>query len=388
MSRARLGAAARTLALVVVAGAAPAAAAPPASAPGPLRVIILGDTRPKVHFEHAADARIAPAIFAAVAAERPVLAFHTGDYVERGSDPKRWERFAAALAPITAAGVRFYPVAGNHEYLDRLYQRSRNALGGYLRAFAFPARDARGHALPAPRPDARPPTGPRWYSVLERGALFIVLDTNAADDDGSFAKDVTPLADWDAQAAFLRHHLAWADRDPRVRHVLVLMHHPMYTRNSRHPSPRALWDFPLGSPEERRARSLKRSLDASRKLRAVLSGHNHNYERYVCERDGGGPVLYAVIGGGGAPATPLTHPPTGPRFGPLGALPNACVAVRDGYRQPHGIADAAPVYGFVRLEIDDAEVRYEMVPVGVKHPKPDRVRLTAPRGPDARVAAY
>jgi hypothetical protein len=273
--------------------------------------------------------------------------------------------------------VPLYPVLGNHEYFDHLFLRSRSALAGYFRQFDLPRKDAFGRPLPAGQPDARPPQGARWYSVLKGGALFIVLDSNNLDDlDGvRVRKDVMTLAEWDAQLRFVREHLEAADRDPRVHHVFVLLHHPLYTRSTAHGSARPLWDFPVGSAAERGERTLKRWLDGSRKLRAVIVGHVHNYERYTCERGELPPVLYLVVGGGGAPGRGLKGPLHGARFGPTPPLPNACLTVKGGYRATTKVPDGVPVWGYLRMAITPAEVRFEMVPVAVQQP-PDRLRLT------------
>ena len=367
--------------ILVAAVARPSRAAPasaPSSAPAtaPLRVVVLGDTRPQLLGERAPAGPV-QTVFEAVAREKPDLVFHTGDFVDRGASRSAWKRFAAAAAPLRQAGVTLYPVLGNHEYFDRLFLRSRSALAGYFRAFDLPRKDAFGRPLPAARPDAQPPQGPRWYSVLRAGALFIVLDSNAIDDSGGarVRQDLMTLAEWDAQLQFLREHLGAADRDPRVRHVFVLLHHPIYTRSAAHGSVRPLWDFPLGSPAERASRTLKRWLDASQKLRAVIVGHVHNYERYTCDRGSLPPVVYFVVGGGGAPGRALKGPTHGEHFGPTPPLPNACLAVTGGYRTSNKVPDGASVWSYLRLAITPTEVRYEMVPVAVQQP-PDRGRLT------------
>jgi 3',5'-cyclic AMP phosphodiesterase CpdA len=355
----------------------PAVAAPASApaAPTPLRVVILGDTRPPLVAERAPAGPV-KAVFEAVAREQPDLAFHTGDFVDRGASRSGWRRFTAEAAPLRAARVPLYPVLGNHEYYDHLFMRSRGALEGYFRAFDLPRKDAFGRPLPTVRPETRPPQGPRWYSVLKGGALFIVLDTNNLDDLGGarVRKDVLTLPEWDEQLRFVREHLEAADRDARVQHVFVLLHHPIYTRSSAHGSARPLWDFPLGSAAERRERTLKHWLDRSQKLRAVLVGHVHNYERYTCERDGLPSVVYFVVGGGGAPGRALKGPAHGERFGPTPPLPNACLSVKGGYRVAKKVPDGVPVWGYLRLTITPTQVRFEMVPVAVSQP-PDRGRL-------------
>jgi hypothetical protein len=355
------------------AGAAPAPASAPA--PAPLQVVVLGDTRPKLLGEGAKGGPVQE-VFAAVAREKPDLVFHTGDFVDRGASRSGWKRFALDAAPLRQAGVPLYPVLGNHEYFDHLFMRSRGALAGYFRAFDLPRKDAFGRPLVAARPDERPPQGPRWYSLLKAGALFIVLDSNGIDDAGGahVRHDLITLAEWDEQMRFVREHLEAADRDARVRHVFVLLHHPIYTRSSAHGSARPLWDYPVGSPAERASRTLKRWLDGSQKLRAVLVGHVHNYERYTCDRGQLPPVVYFVVGGGGAPGRALKGPTQGEHFGPTPPLPNACQAVTGGYRVSNKVPDGAIVWSYLRLAITPTEVRYEMVPVAVQQP-PDRGRL-------------
>jgi hypothetical protein len=376
------GVLAAALALLIAGAGGGAAAAPPgppasapSAAPAPLRVVVFGDTRAPLPGERSRAGPVVDVI-AAVAREHPALAFHTGDFVTRGASRSGWRHALAGLAPLKAAGVHLYPVLGNHEYFDRLFLRSRKALRGYFQSFDFPRRDAFGRPLPAVDVEARPPRGPRWYSVLKAGALFLVLDSNVVDDQGGvrLRTDLHSVAEWDEQMRFVRDHLVAADRDPRVHHVFVLLHHPIYTRSTGHPSARPLWDYPRGTPAERQARTLKHWLDQSRKLRAVLAGHVHNYERYVCERDGLPPVIYAVVGGGGAPGRPRTGPPPGARFGPLPPLPNSCAAIRGGYRATTKAPDGVPVWGYLRLTVTPAAVAFEMVPVANGQP-PDRFRI-------------
>lgn len=198
--------------------------------------LVEGDTRD----DDAAHA----AVVAAMQRELPDLVLHVGDMVRDGADEAQWRRFFAIEQPLLASAP-LYPAVGNHELIDDA--------GGvsYHRYFVLPGE------------------GPaRYYRFRVANTLFVSLDGN---DSQSLV-----------QARWLSRTLAEAAADRSVRHVFVFVHQPPFSSGifcGLAPE-QGLW-----IPEFERY-----------KVRAVFSGHEHNYERLA--RNG---VRYFVTGGGGAP---------------------------------------------------------------------------------------
>ena len=114
--------------------------------------------------------------------------------------------------------------------------------------------------------------GPRYRRKVGNVELF-VLNSNAVDD---------------AQTRWL----AGALKTSRARWKIAVFHHPAFTCGAyrAHPGVVARW-VPL----------LERH-----RVRLVLSGHDHNYQRFAARRG----VTYVVHGGGGAHLYPLESCPS------------------------------------------------------------------------------
>jgi hypothetical protein len=228
---------------------------PDAELPDPLVLIAYGDMRFTQTTETGAtNPGARQALVAKVAAENPSAMFLNGDIPWHGVDAD-YAVFLDETRLWRERHLRVYPALGNHEFSACL---DSACLERWWAAF----------------PQLR---GRRWYSVaVGTKVVGIELDSDASLLPGN------PQRIWlEAQIAGL---------DPRVRLVLIIMHHPpvadMQSNDTSHnprPNETALADY------------LEAVAPASPARFVVSAGHIHNYERF--SQNG---VTYLVSGGGGA----------------------------------------------------------------------------------------
>ena len=153
-------------------------------------------------------------------------------------------RLPVGLAPVNA----FFPALGNHDYSDS------SGPGDYLRYFTLPGTgfvNSSGNE--------------RFYDYVEGPVHFFVLNSNPEEKEG--VKSTSRQAEW------LRAQLAASTSPWNV----VYDHHAPYSSGALHGStPYMQWPFAAWGAD------------------AVISGHDHTYERIV--RDG---IVYFVNGLGG-----------------------------------------------------------------------------------------
>ncbi len=196
---------------------------------------VYGDTRNGGEVERALVDRIL--------ADKPSVAFHTGDVVTRGDDEDSWRSFFANEEKLLASvPVLFAP--GNHEIYGDV---SGAAFDRYLR----PAGETN-----------------HYYSRRFGSMRMIVLDGNHPDDP--------------KQTAWLERALAQARGESGVRHIFVMLHQPPFSIGSH-----------CGAASEQ-AEWL--ALYERYGVRAVFGGHDHGYGRFRYHGRS-----YFVSGGGGAP---------------------------------------------------------------------------------------
>lgn len=203
-----------------------------------LSLVVLGDSRDGAEVSHKLMMRADELA--------PDLILGTGDIVDDGASESDWQEFFDS-AGIALRHVAYYPALGNHERRGR-----REAPVGYRRYFSLPGGTA------------------DYYSVSYGATRVVMLDSTAL---GAALTDET---------AWLDRELASARHDATIRHIVVCMHHAMFSvgRHGGSPGLRDRW-----TPLFERAR-----------VTMVISGHDHAYQR--AEHGG---VRYFVTGGGGAP---------------------------------------------------------------------------------------
>lgn len=181
-------------------------------------------------------------IAAAIAKRQPGAVFHAGDLSSRGSDQKHYDKFFSLSRPITSV-CPIYPARGNHDGDKALFLKNFPHLGGKT-----------------------------YYSVEHDSLLFVILDTNLS------------LKPRSAQFHWLRKTLSEKNSLPRI----LVMHHPIFSSGYH------------GGRDEYAI--LLPSMLESGNVKAVFSGHDHNYERL--ERKG---ITYFVTGGAGGTLRPKQH---------------------------------------------------------------------------------
>jgi len=219
------------------------------------RIVVYGDTQSRHPLEFwkkdttPARRRVAYR----VAQLRPDLVINAGDLVDRGGSASAWTTFDEENAWLRRQGVPYYPVLGNHDFMGGTIAE---ALDNFFSRFPYLNRR-------------------RYYDLRVGPVAFIMLDSNF---------DKLANVEIRGQLRWLQQTLDQCERDPSVRLVVIVAHHPPFTNSSSIP------------PSIRVTHFILPLLSGTAKCRLFFSGHVHSYERF---RVGG--VNYIVTGGGGAP---------------------------------------------------------------------------------------
>jgi hypothetical protein len=229
---------------------------PNSSLSNPLVFIAYGDTRFTSTSETVATSpAVRQALIAKIAAESPAALFINGDLPWHGV-AEDYEVYRTETHIWRDGHLRIYPALGNHEFSACI---ESSCLDRWWETF----------------PELR---GRRWYSVaIGPKVVGIALDSDA------------PLSPGSEQRSWLENQVA--SLDPKVRAVLIVMHHPPVAdvqtgdRVDHNPRPN----------EESLAAYLQKAAAHSAARFVVCAAHIHNYERLA--QDG---VMYLVSGGGGA----------------------------------------------------------------------------------------
>lgn len=178
----------------------------------------------------------------------PDLVLHTGDIVNKPSEPADWDLFFEIERDLMRQ-ITLFPALGNHE----------REHADYFDAFHLPNNE-------------------RWYSFDYGQAHFTVLQ---ADGYAVWTR-------YEPQYAWLENDLAASS----ARWKIVMLHYPPYSSG-------------LHSAEAGvvKVRKLLAPMFERYGVDLVISGHDHDYERSVVNG-----VTYIVSGGGGAPLYPRKNP--------------------------------------------------------------------------------
>lgn len=165
---------------------------------------------------------------------QPTTVFIGGDITQNGSRQEEFDKFFEVMQPLSKI-AKIYPAMGNHDKDTDLFLTS------------FPQVDSL-----------------TYYSVDRDSVIWIILNSNLKMAPGS------------KQYNWLVRQL----ETHQDRTVVVIMHHPVYSSG------------PHG--DEKGFNLLLPTLFKKYSVAAVLSGHDHMYER--SGKDG---IHYIVFGGGG-----------------------------------------------------------------------------------------
>jgi hypothetical protein len=216
-------------------------------------IVVLGDTQRTSFFEllvgreQNEEARLA-LVQKIAAEERPAFVVHLGDMVARGADSAEWEYFDRLISPLTARGLRIFPVLGNHDYWGSDSAALRNARKRF------------------------PQLVNTWYALQHHGLGLVWLDSNLEGEQAG------------KQAAWFERTLRGFDSNAEIRGVLVFSHHPAFTNGKGR------------APDEYVTSALLPLFFKAKKPVAWLSGHVHGYEHFTANER-----TFLVSGGGGGP---------------------------------------------------------------------------------------
>ena len=114
-----------------------------------------------------------------------------------------------------------------------------------------------------------------YYTHTEENTLFIVLDIWERGEERAILGD---------QLKWLQDQLNSASADTSILNIFLFMHMPLYPQGKH------------SGENLRNANELHQLFLQHNKIRAVFSGHDHMFNKYV--KDG---VIYITTGGGGSP---------------------------------------------------------------------------------------
>jgi acid phosphatase type 7 len=222
----------------------------PATPDEPFTFIVLGDTRSSYGDADGGCGGSRPRIRDLILGEAPDFVLHTGDLVRGGNEAHYADFFACYRALLKH--VVFFPTVGNHEYFPR---DSSAPIQHFVHYFRYPRTEARQ----------------TWYAFTYGNSRFIQFDAD-------------PVVH--APVRWLDEEIAAAEKDPAIEHIFISFHAPPYTSGygpGGFAAPRTI------------SREHIETHAASGKIRAVFTGHIHDYEHL---RKKG--IDFVVSGGGGA----------------------------------------------------------------------------------------
>ena len=195
------------------------------------------------------------AVLTAIADDKPDMILMLGDQVSTGDDDNDWSYFDGLMTRINSAKIPVRSIMGNHDY----GHDKRHCVRLFLERFPYENELANG--------------------VVRLGDIALVsVNTNFVDmGHAAVAKQAEQYRSW----------LKELEEDPTVRGVIVAAHHPPYTNSA------------LGANSGVISMFATPFYQAS-KTRMFLSGHVHNYERFIT-----GDKQFVVSGGGGGPLRPV-----------------------------------------------------------------------------------
>lgn len=177
----------------------------------------------------------------------PLAAVCCGDIMIPSANESEWLSFNKASEPVSKK-MPLLLARGNHDGNDPESEALMRLYGHISSAYFY-------------------------YSHYENDALFIILDTYEAGNTGAIGPE---------QLYWLKNSLDSASLNMSVNHIFVFMHQPLYPQGKHKGQD-------LANADE--LHNIFLNYD---KIRAVFSGHDHLFNRYI--KDG---LTYITTGGGG-----------------------------------------------------------------------------------------
>jgi len=293
--------------------------------------------------------------------ERAAFFFHLGDVVYDFGEStyyydQFYEPFRNYMAPIFA-------IAGNHDsFVVPDTPKGDEALETFGRNFCAEGPQITKEARTLHRTAM---TQPGVYFTLDAPFVRIIgLFSNALEDPGVISSQSGHWANVpDFQLDFLRAQLERVKKEQYKGAVLLAVHHPPFSYSPMADAPAAIGNH-AGSP------LMLRQIDTICKdvgiyPHALLSAHQHNYERYTRTLQFAGKefeVPFVVCGSGGHHLNPVVQARRGqpvqrPRFGSdVGYLdPNPAVESRGLILENYD--DNQTHYGYLRVTVTAEQLR-------------------------------
>jgi Icc-related predicted phosphoesterase len=222
----------------------------------PTTIAIVGDLQrtsdaEKIFMSRSDNHRERAMILDQVAEDKPDMLLLLGDQVGTGDNDNDWSYFDSVMSKVKDAQIPVRSIYGNHDYG---YDKGR-CIRNFTERFPY-----------------QPEYG---ASMVKLGPIALVtVDTNFSE--------LSPR-EIERQAEQYKKWLGQLEEDPEVKGVLVAAHHAPYTNSELGANPAVISMF-------------AQPFYNARKTRMFLSGHVHNYERFVT-----GDKTFIVSGGGGGP---------------------------------------------------------------------------------------
>ena len=263
----------------------------------PFKFVVYGDLRETDPSNTtAADPVRRKALIDKIADEHPAFVGVTGDLALTGSNAADWAQWDKETK--VWSGLEIFPIIGNHDVRGDESQ----ALANFFKRFPQLNNN-------------------RYYAAQYGNVRVLGLDSDLMVDDSS------PEMLWVKDQ--------FNNIPPATDFVLVLLHHPSYTRSNDQTGHAA-------RPQEHHLGSFLEEKQKTMKARIVeIAGHVHNYER--CEH---GNVTYIVSGGAGATPYPIER------------------GLDDFYKE------SGPTYHYCRFTSDKGKLHMEMVKLEMKGDQP------------------